>query len=156
MADPAAVLDRLDASRDGFLEALEKVDADLVTVPGVVGEWSVRDLVVHVAAWCEHGATALELAAAGRGAEFAYSREDTDAMNERFAAEASGISPAKALLREEAAFSRFRERIGSLDPALMTSPLGNGDTPEAVVHYDGIEHYAEHAEHLLAWFGDDE
>lgn len=148
-----ALLAELDAARDAFLEALAEVDVDLVTVPGVVEEWSVRDLIVHVAAWCEHGTSALDLASSGRGAEFAYSRDDTDAMNQRFALEARSITPGDALAREETAFAAFRERIVGLDRASLAERLGNGDTVEAVVRYDGPEHYTEHAGHLGAWFG---
>ena len=84
----------------------------------------MRDLVVHVAAWSEHGASALELAATGRGAEFAYSKADTDAMNERFLAEAARTSPAAALAREESAYASFRERCrgaGSRPPVASSS-----------------------------------
>lgn len=146
------LLTELDARRDEFVAALGDVDAELVTVPGVVGEWSVRDLVVHVAAWSEHAVNALELAASGRGAEFAYSSGDTDAMNERILAEARTISPADALAREEAAYAEFRQRVAALDPGLRHLELGNGDRVEDVIRYDGPDHYAEHAEHLRAWF----
>jgi hypothetical protein len=148
-----ALVAALDEARGAFLDALGDVDADLVTVPGVMEEWSVRDLVVHVAAWCEHGSDALELAASGRGDEFAYSSGDTDAMNERILTEARSVSPADALEREEAAFGRLRRGVAELDPALLRLRLGNGDTVEEVIRYDGPDHYAEHTEHLRAWFG---
>ena len=143
----------LEAARADFLDALANVDADLVTVPGVMDDWSVRDLVVHVAAWAEHAVGALDLVAAGRGAEFDYSTDQTDAMNERFLAEARATSPAAALAREEAAFTAFRERLAGLDAGLLRHRLGNGDTVERVVRYDGPDHYAEHTAHLRAWFG---
>jgi hypothetical protein len=129
---------------------------ELATVPGVMEDWSVRDIVHHVARWCEHGTRALELAAAGRGDEFAYSTRDTDAMNERFLAEGQATSPAQALALEEEAFARFRARLADLDPALLDMRLGNGDTVSGVVVYDGPEHYDEHTAHLRAWFGPDE
>jgi hypothetical protein len=156
VAEP--LLARLEASREAFLEALEAVDADLVTVPGVMEDWSVRDIVVHVAAWCEHATHALELAETGRGGEFAYSTAETDAMNVRILEHARRTSPSVALEREEAAFSAFRERVATLDPALLTLRLGNGDTVAEVIAYDGPDHYAEHTEHLRAWFtpADDE
>lgn len=143
----------LDEARASFLDALADVDVALVTAPGVVEEWSVRDLVVHVAAWCRHGAEALDLATAGRGGEFAYSTDETDAMNERFLAEGRTVSPADALAREEAAYGALRERVAALDPSVLRQRLGNGDTVEAVIRYDGPDHYAEHTEHLRAWFG---
>ena len=149
-------LDRLDAARRAFLDALEAVDADLVTVPGVMEDWSVRDIVVHVAAWCEHATNALELAVAGRGEEFAYSTAETDAMNVQILEDARRTSPAAALEREEAAFRAFRERVAGLDPALLSLRLGNGDTVAEVIAYDGPDHYAEHTGHLRAWFTPDD
>jgi hypothetical protein len=150
------LLERLDASRQAFLDALEAVDADLVTVPGVMEDWSVRDIVVHVAAWCEHAANAIDLAVAGRGDEFAYSTGETDATNVRILEEARRTSPSAALEREEAALSAFREHVAGLDPALLSLRLGNGDTVEEVIAYDGPDHYAEHTEHLRAWFAADD
>ena len=146
----------LDAARGEFLEALGAVDADLVTVPGVMDDWSVRDLVVHVAAWAEHAIAALDLATADRGQEFAYSTGETDRMNERILAEGRAIAPSAALAREEAAFTAFRQRVAELDPALLALRLGNGDTVEKVIRYDGPDHYAEHTAHLRAWFGADD
>jgi hypothetical protein len=146
----------LDAARDDFLDALGDVDEDLVTVPGVMDDWSVRDLVVHVAFWADHAADALDLAAAGRGADFAYSGAQTDAMNAQTLVEGRSISPAAALQREEAAFTALRQRVASLDPALFAHRLGNGDTVEEVIRYDGPDHYAEHTAHLRAWFGTDD
>jgi hypothetical protein len=151
-----SLLDRLDASREAFLEALAGVDADLVTVPGVMEDWSVRDIVVHVAAWCEHATNAIDLAVAGRGDEFAYSTAETDAMNVRILEDARRTSPSAALEREEAAFSAFRQRVAELDPALLSLRLGNGDTVEEVIAYDGPDHYAEHTDHLRAWFATDD
>jgi hypothetical protein len=143
----------LDAARGDFLDALAAVDAELVTVPGVMEDWSVRDLVVHVAAWAEHGARAVALAAEGRGDEFAYSTGDTDAENERILADARTTTPADALAREEAAFADLRARVVALDPGLRSLRLGNGDSVEEVIRYDGADHYAEHTAHLRAWFG---
>ncbi len=155
MAEIAALVTELEGARDAFHEALADVDADLVTVPGVVGDWSVRDLVAHVAAWAEHAAAALSLASAGRGDEFAYSTDDTDAMNEGFAVEGRALSPREALEREDAAFGAFRDALLALDPALLGARLGNGDSVTDLIRYDGPDHYAEHTQHLRAWFGED-
>ena len=153
MADRDALLAGLDAARDAFHDVLADVDAELATVPGVMEDWSVRDIVFHLAAWCEHASEALALATAGRGDDFAYSTGDTDAMNERFLADGRGVAPAQALRREEAAFAAFRAAVAGSDLALLDLKLGNGDTVADVVGYDGPGHYAEHTEHLRAWFG---
>jgi hypothetical protein len=155
VADRAALLRDLDAARDAFVDALSAVDQELATVPGVMEDWSVRDLVYHVAVWCEHGSEAIDLAAHRRAASFSYSTGDTDAMNARFLADGRSVSPADALAREDGAFEGFRERIAGLDEALFGVELGNGDTVEEVVVYDGAAHYDEHTGHLRAWFGTD-
>jgi hypothetical protein len=155
VADRSSLLRDLDASRDAFLDVLSNVDLELATVPGVMEDWSVRDLVYHVAAWCDHGSEALDLASHGRADAFSYTSDDTDAMNERFLAEGRSYSPADALAREEAAFEGFRARIAGLDEALLGLELGNGDTVAGVIVYDGPEHYDEHTAHLRAWFGAD-
>ncbi len=40
--------------------------------------------------------------------------------------------------------------MADLDEELLDLRLGNGDTVEAVIRYDGPDHYAEHAEHFRA------
>ena len=155
MADRSGLLRDLDAARAAFLEVLEDVDLELATVPGVMEDWSVRDLVYHVAVWCEHGSEAIDLAAHGRAGSFSYSPAETDAMNARFLADGRTVSPADALAREEAAFEGFRARLAGLEEALLALELGNGDLVEEVVVYDGAAHYDEHTAHLRSWFGTD-
>lgn len=152
MADRDALLAELDAAHEAFLEALADVEADLATVSGVMDDWSVRDIVVHVTAWNQHATDALALAASGRGAEFAYSTSDTDAMNARFLTDGRAVAPGEALRREEVSFRTFRAAVATLEPSLFEERLGNGDTVEEVVRYDGPDHYAEHTGHVRSWF----
>ena len=86
----------------------------------------------------------------------AYSWRDTDAMNARFLAEGRDLAPAAALAREDAAFAGLRGRVEALDPTLLSLRLGNGDTLEAVIRYDGPDHYVQHTENLRAWFAADD
>ena len=142
----------LQDAREAFVGAVADVDPDLFTAPGLVGAWSARDLVAHVAFWSDHGTDALELAASGKGGDFDYDSSQTDAINEEVFASASTLTPMETYEREQVAFERFRDALSELDPALLDLTLGNGDTVDAVVRYDGPDHYAEHTEHLRAWF----
>ena len=150
------ILAELRSERDAFVAALDAVDLELVTVPGIVGEWSVRDLVVHVAFWSEHATEALRLSVAGRGDEFAYDTAQTDAMNARLLEESRRMTPEAAVEREERAFNALSTALAELDPALLDLRLGNGDTVAEVIGYDGAAHYREHTGHLRAWFTDDD
>jgi hypothetical protein len=137
----------LDRERAGFLVALAELGDGAVVVP-IVEAWDGRDLVVHVAFWSDHGADAVELARAGRGASFAYDTAQTDAMNAATAARGHGLSLGEARGREAAAFTRFRAALDGLADELLDLRLGNGDAVEDVIRYDGPDHYAEHAAHL--------
>jgi hypothetical protein len=148
------MLAELASEHDAFLDALEAVDLELVTVPGVVDGWSVRDLIVHVAFWAEHATEALRLATEGRGAVFDYDLAQTDAMNAVLLEEARQTTPEAAVEREARAFGAFADALDDLDPDLLDVALGNGHTPAMVIGYDGPEHYREHAGHLRAWFDD--
>jgi hypothetical protein len=148
------LLGELDAQRAAFLAALDAVEPELITVPGLLGDWSVRDLLVHMAFWCEHGAAALALAASGHGGEFDYRHDQTDAMNAGLAGEAAAIPPAAAREREAQAFLSLRGAVQALAPEALDLRLGNGDTVAEVINYDGPEHYEEHKGHIRAWFGE--
>lgn len=148
----AALLRELESARARFVAAVADVEPDLFAAPGLMEDWSARDLVEHVASWSDHGADALESAVEGRGAEFDYDTADTDAINAGIAKRAQALAPEAVLEHERAAYRRFRERLAGLDPALLDLVLGNGDTVAEVVRYDGPEHYAQHTEHIRAWF----
>ena len=150
-----ALLAELTAEHDAFVSSLEAVDVDLVTAPGVVEDWSVRDLIVHVAFWAEHAAEAIRLVATDRGDSFDYDTAETDAMNARLLVESRQTAPSAAIDREERAFDDLVSALGGLDPALLDVRLGNGDTVAEVIGYDGAEHFREHTAHLRAWFGED-
>jgi Mycothiol maleylpyruvate isomerase N-terminal domain len=138
------------------VQVLADVDLELAAVPGVMEDWSVRDLVFHVAWWTQHGTRALEAATAGRGEEFDYAPSETGAINRGVLDEGRRLSPADALAQEESAFAEFRHAIAALDSATLELRLGNGDTVAQVIAYDGPDHYAEHTAHLRAWFAADE
>ena len=142
------LLDELDRERAAFVVALDGLPEP--EGRAIVERWDGRDLVIHAAFWSEHGANAVELAAAGRGDEFDYDSTTTDAMNAATATAGRGTSLADARAREDAAYQRLRRAVAALDEELLDLRLGNGDTVEAVIRYDGPDHYAEHAEHFRA------
>jgi hypothetical protein len=138
----------LERERQAFITALEAVPNP--EGRKVVETWDARDLVVHVAFWSDHGADALQLASTGRGARFDYDSSQTDAMNAATAAAGHATSLLDARAREATAYERFHSMLAALDDELLDLQLGNGDSVEDVVRYDGPDHYAEHSAHLRA------
>jgi hypothetical protein len=140
-----ALLGELQRERTAFVSALDAITDETVKV---VETWDARDLVVHCAFWSDHGADALELAITGRGGEFDYDSSLTDAMNAVTARQGHDLPLVEARQREGAAYERFRAALATLGDERLDEQLGNGDTVEQVVRYDGPDHYAEHAGHL--------
>lgn len=140
-----ALTDELERERTAFVDALAEIPDEAVKV---VETWDARDLVVHCGFWSDHGADALELAIAGRGAEFDFDSSMTDAMNAVTAREGHVLPLHEARRREATAYERFRSALAALADERLGEQLGNGDTIEEVVRYDGTDHYAEHAGHL--------
>ena len=53
MKDKQQLLDDLGAGRAELLSAIEGLSEQEMVRPGVVGEWSVKDTLAHIAAWDE-------------------------------------------------------------------------------------------------------
>jgi hypothetical protein len=45
------LLTQLEESREKFLDALGDLQQDQWVVPGVVGEWSIKDILAHLSRW---------------------------------------------------------------------------------------------------------
>ena len=147
-----ALADELVAARDEFQAALADVDPQLLTAPGLAGEWSARELIAHLGYWAGHAAEALHHAAQGRTAEFGEDELDVDDRNSVVARVAKETELATVRQREQAAFDALLLAVQRADPAWLDERVGYGDSLEHVVRDDGPDHYREHALDLRAWF----
>ena len=64
--EPEVLVDELTRERDAFFEALASVSEESMTTPGLVGEWSGRDLIAHVGYWVGHATDVIHLFETGR------------------------------------------------------------------------------------------
>lgn len=152
-ADRLAELRReLDAAREELSAALADADPALLMTPGLVGDWSARELVAHLAHWADWASTCLDAAAEGRLGELGSDTWDVDAQNADVAREAASLSMSAVRDREAESYERLVERLSSLDPSLLSMPAPWGGTVETIVIEDGPEHYAQHAQHVRSWF----
>ena len=144
-------------ARAAFVEALADVAPELLTTPGLVGDWSARELIAHLGYWTGHAAEALHFAQEGRADEFGAADLDVDERNAVVARVARETDLPTVRKREEAAFGALIDALAGLDPALLNENMAYGDTLEQVIRDDGSDHYREHAIDIRAWFtGDDE
>ena len=138
--------------RDAFLAALADVEPDLLTVPGLLGEWSARELVAHLGYWAGHAAEALHYAEQGRSAEFEVEAQDVDARNATVAQVAASTDMATVRKREQASVEALLDRLRRADDAWLDETVGYGDTVEQLLREDGPEHYREHTLDIRSWW----
>ena len=146
MTDDAATLaNELADARADFLAALDAVDP---TAPGVVGEWSVRELVAHLGYWAGHAVEVIHAVETGRVDEVGVGEPSVDATNETVARVARQTDLATVRKREAASVQVLLERLETIDPALLAVPLPDGATLAQAIREDGPAHYREHTDDL--------
>jgi hypothetical protein len=145
------------AARDEFRAALADIDPQLLTTPGLAGEWSAREVIAHLGYWAGHAAEALHHAAQGRTPEFGEDDLDVDERNAVVARVSADTDLATVRQREQAAFDALLTAIQRADPAWLDERVSYGDSLEQVIRDDGADHYREHTLDVRAWFnGGDE
>ena len=156
MADPdpqvEALVDDLNKARDEFLAAIGDIDPALRTSPGLVGDWSARELLAHVGYWTGHAAESLHRAEQGELAEFGIDELSVDDRNAVVARVAAETDYATVAQREQAAFEQFAARLATVDPDTLGERDADGDTLEEIIAFDGADHYREHTLDIRAWF----
>lgn len=132
--------------------AIEAVPENEIEAPGVVDDWSVKDIMGHVAFWADRGAATLAASNAGNfeGLVWGEGENWVDQWNAREAEARKGKSFTDIRGEWVAAHEAARKALeGATDETL------NAEFRQATVadYYvgDTYEHYKEHAEHVKAW-----
>lgn len=143
--DVATLVDELTAARADFLMALESADQ---AAPGVVGEWSARELVAHLGYWAGHAVEIIHAVETGRADEVGAGEPSVDDRNETVARVARQADLATVRKREAASVQALLDRLASVDPLLLSALLPDGATLAQGVREDGSDHYREHTNDL--------
>lgn len=149
----AELLARLDQSYQCVMTLISPLSATQLETPGVVGDWSIKDLLAHFIA---HEQFALaELAHAQRGEAYDPGPGGSDAINARAVAEQGGASAASVLRDWQASYQRVVSAVCALSDAEFDpeGPLAQtlGDTIDGALANNSYEHYAEHLPAIEAW-----
>ncbi len=134
------LLQRIELSWSAFLITLEDLTEDQLMEPGAVGEWSLKELLGHVAFWDDLGRENAALALSGQARQF----DDFEALNQADNAARRGRTLAEeraAMHQAHAALVADLEDRGELDAAAIDKAIA-GST---------YEHYDEHAADVRSW-----
>ncbi len=151
------LIDNIHAERERLNAVLARVPADRMSEPGVAGEWSVKDLLAHLAVWQSRAVTLLFQAERGIKLQLPQSNssdwadvnafdydEQKDRPLDRVMADYAGvhsqlIKRLEAWQDEQALFDKGRF------PALKGNALAEH------IWADSGEHDAEHRIQIEAW-----
>jgi len=144
----ARLIGDLEAARSDLFGLLSSVAAADMTTPGLIGEWSARDLIAHVGYWAGNAVEVIHAVEEGRADEVGEGKPPTDEVNETVARVARQTDLATVRKREAASVDVLLERLRRMEPVLLSVRLPDGATLEEGVREDGPDHYREHADEL--------
>ena len=75
-ADKQALVARLTGARDESLRLVRSLPADRLETPGVVGAWSVKDVIGHIASWEDRLLTLAQTVLNGHAAKIEWIKDD--------------------------------------------------------------------------------
>jgi hypothetical protein len=137
-------------ARAALLDELAAISPGSMTTPGLVGEWSARELIAHLGYWAGHAVEIIHAAEEGRLEDVRADEPSVDQVNETVARVARETDLATVRKREAASVEVLVERLRALDPSLLTQHLPDGASLEEGIIEDGAAHYREHADELQA------
>ncbi len=147
MIDKAELLERLKADRQALLEPVEGMPDEALTMPGVVGAWSVMDVLAHITAW--DGETLRRIAfATGQSARPPHDIDDQDywlAWNDTQVEIKRIMGPRGVKVDMAGTWVRLLARIEEL------TPLDYARWAEVDPYFFQERHDLEHARHLQDW-----
>ena len=146
----AALIDELTAARAEFFAALDAVEPGSLTTPGLVGDWSARELVAHLGYWAGRVVEVMRAVEDGRVEDLYADRPPVDEVNATVARVAREADFATVRKRETASVEALLDELRRIDPSLLDAPLPSGPPLERLVAEDGADHYREHADALRA------
>ena len=115
---------RMTRSRAETLRLVRRIPADALRQPRTQNAWSIRDVLVHIAAWEVEGARRLALIARGHGDRIVWydTMAETDAFNARVVRGARRLDPGAVLRRLAAARARLLAGLRRLPPSALADP----------------------------------
>lgn len=143
-----AILNRVNAAYDAFTASYAGLSEAQMLEPGVVGSWSVRDLLAHITTWEQECLQAL--AVIRRGGRLPRYRDlygGIHAFNKLMTERKAGLTLPE--VREQAA--QVHADLLAAVRSLSEAEAGANTRVYKRLRVDTWEHYPEHTQAIRAW-----
>jgi hypothetical protein len=150
--DKAAVLRSLDEAWADLKSLVDSISDEEREEAGVIEEWSIKDLLGHMAFWAERAANTLSMVAAGRADEVPgpETEEELNEWNAREAAAREGKAQEQLRQEWESAHGAARAALEAFPGEQLDQPF-KSNTVVFSFGADTFAHYHEHASQIRAW-----
>lgn len=142
------ILNRIHAAYRAFTSSFDGLSEAQMLEPGVVGSWSVRDLVAHVSTWEQECLQAL--AVIRRGERLPRYRDlygGINAFNKLMTERKAGLALPEVLAQAAQVHADLLAAVRSLSEA----EAGSNTRVYKRLRVDTWEHYPEHTQAIRAW-----
>ncbi|HLW03379.1 MAG TPA: ClbS/DfsB family four-helix bundle protein [Ktedonobacterales bacterium] len=158
LLDKSAILHNIETEYKAFEELLAPLDGWQLTTPRVVGEWSIKEVLIHLTAYHKRLLLLLEAAAQETASAQSFARlseEEIERLSQQFYA----ASRARPLREVWAAFQATHAQVKQMIEALNEKALQDaqsygwlqGMPLQRLIACDTYQHYAEHALAIHIW-----
>jgi hypothetical protein len=141
------LLRQLDAAWTALADSYAGLPEARLVQPGVVDDWSVKDIVAHVTTWEQEALKHLPLIVAGGTPPRYAAQGGIDAFNARATEAARRLSLAEVLRRRDETHARLVELVRG-QPA---GTFGGRTRARRRLRLDTYGHYPEHTAAIRAW-----
>jgi hypothetical protein len=150
------LLEKLEQSRENFLELLDSLTEEKMLEPALPGGWTVKDVLVHITLWEAELIKLLFQAQQGRKPKtILNSREPADQVNARWYAQHKDRDLEQALKDFETIRDQTIRRVQSFSDKDLTDPNRykwlNDQPLWKWIAEDTFEHEDEHAGDIRRW-----
>ncbi|HEU4322998.1 MAG TPA: DinB family protein [Roseiflexaceae bacterium] len=149
------LIDELDAARADLLASFAGLDETALDRKGLVGEWSVKNVLAHIVGWEVWVIEMLQTRLAGGDLpdHLRAAAADEHAFNAAQVAEREELTPDEQLMELERTRDELLALLRGLDPARLDDPRPWPSARSSVADYlraSLIHHDQEHAAYLRA------
>ena len=154
------LLDLIGMERAALEDLVPELSEEQMTTPGVVGEWTVKQVLAHVAGWERLLLSWLDMTVRGETPEgyapgYPIGEEGMHRLNADMVAETASRPLADVLTEFHKTRGRVLAGVGSLTDEQINRPGAapwTGDRPLLpFIAGNTYEHYREHAAEIRAW-----
>lgn len=150
------ITDALEDGRELFLDAIDGLSDEEMQTAGVVGDWSIKDIMIHISAWeAELVKLLWQIKQGQKPTTMHFSDRQVDEVNQEWFV-AYHARPFERVMDDFAAVRKqTARRLEGYSEEELNNPQGygwlNGHPLWEWVAEDSYQHEAEHTAQIRAW-----